>query len=152
MTMAWIAVGTAAIGAGASIYGSKKQSDAAKKAAGMSMDQFQLINQQQMPFMQGGYGAMGRLNTLLGLNPNPRAMQAPVSRFTPGQGYMPTPGGGVQPIMQMGPQTPSGGAWNSGSGYVGIPERAPNARLNQLLALRASNGDQQAQRILRGMV
>lgn len=139
--MTWVAVaigGSALIGAGASYAGSKKQSDAAKNAAGINLDWLRTVNQQQQPFIQSGYGAMGRLNTLLGLSPNPNArMSAPAN-----PGYRPTPGGGVEPILQMGPQ-----ASNQG-GYFGIPERAPNMNLRRILALRAQNGDTEAARML----
>lgn len=145
--MTWVAVaigGGAVIGAGASFLGSKKQSDASKAAGNLNLEMFQTLNQQQQPFIQSGYGSMGRLNTLLGINPNPGArMSAPLQPPMDNPGYRPTPGGGVEPITQMGPQAP---------GQIGIPERAPNARMNQLLALRAAHGDRQAQAILRGMV
>lgn len=70
--MTWVAVavgGSALVGAGASYMGSKKQAGAAKKGAQLQMDQFNLLNQQQQPFIQSGYGAQQRLNTLLGLSP-----------------------------------------------------------------------------------
>lgn len=140
--MTWVAVaigGSAVIGAGASYLGSKKQSDAANKAAGMNLDWLNTVNQQQQPFIQSGYGAMGRLNTLLGLSPNPNA---PRILPSPNPGYRPTPGGGVQPILQAGPSTPSQG------GYFGIPEQAPNMNLRRILALRAQNGDTEAARML----
>lgn len=106
------------------------------------MDMFKLLNQQQSPFVQGGYGAMGKLNTLLGLNPNPRAAAPGAPAQSPG--FRPTPGGGVEPIMQVGaPQ---------GAPMAQIPERSGNMRLNRLLAMRAANGDRQAQAMLRGGV
>lgn len=138
MTMAWVALGVGVLGAGASYAGAKKQSDAGKAAANLNMDQFRIINQQQQPFIRSGYGAMGRLNTLLGLNPNPRA--APRA---PPQAWRPMPGGGVQPIMQVG--IPERG------GSFGIPQNAPNIRLQRILALRAANGDTEAGRILNTM-
>jgi len=103
--VSWVLVaigGSAVIGAGASYLGSKKQADASREAGGLNMDMFNTVNAQQQPFIRSGYGAMGRLNTLLGLNPNPRA--SPPQQFSPGQSFMPTPGGGVQPIMQLGQQ------------------------------------------------
>lgn len=141
MSFLWVGLGTAALTAGSSIYGANQQKKGAERAANLQMDQFGLINQQQQPFIQSGYGAMGRLNTLLGLSPNPRAspgMQPGTQ--APNPGYMPTPGGGVQPIMQVG----------SGP-RMQIPERGPNARLNQLLMMRAANGDRQAQVMLQRM-
>jgi hypothetical protein len=100
------------------------------------MDWLQTMNRQQQPFIQSGYSAQGRLNTLLGLNPNPYA-QRPTGQQSPGPAYMPTPSGGVRPIMQAG---------------QGMPVSNQTARMRDLLALRAANGDRQAQSILQGMV
>lgn len=97
------------------------------------MDMFRLLNAQQQPFIQSGYGAMGKLNTLLGLGG--RRPAAPMSMAPPNPAYRPTPGGGVQPIAQMGPQASS-------------PKMNP--RLSQLLQLRAANGDTEAARMLGG--
>lgn len=135
--MTWVAVaigGSALIAGAASYAGSKKQAQGAQQAAQTNMDMFNVLNQQQQPYIQSGYGAMGRLNTLLGINPNPsyRPTQAP------GNAWMPTPGGGVQPIMQNGPT-------------MQIPERnmgGGNQRLAQLLALRAMHGDRSAAQLL----
>jgi hypothetical protein len=143
IAVTWVAVaigGSALIGAGASYAGSKKQADAAKNAAGINLDWLKTVNQQQQPYIQSGYGAMGRLNTLLGLSPNPNAQRmAPPAN----PGYRPTPGGGVEPIMQMGQQQPPGQG-----GYFGIPENAGNMNLRRILALRAQNGDTEAARML----
>jgi hypothetical protein len=141
----WVAVaigGSALIGAGASYAGSKKQAKASEQAGQLNMDMFNTLNRQQQPYIQSGYGAMGRLNTLLGINPNPnyRAPTAPAVPSNPG--YRPTPGGGVQPIMQMGYTQPQAVASTMGSG---------NTRLAQLLALRASKGDRSAAQLLEGM-
>lgn len=201
--MTWVAVAVgagAAISAGASYAGAKKQAKGAEKAANLQMDQFRLINQQQQPFIQGGYGAMGKLNTLLGLNPRPLPSSTPVmsnpmtatpmdaktpfgrmmaemiarqqgggtaaaSDDTPmgrmlaqirGQqggsdnAYMPTPGGGVQPLMTNGPRMYTGNpstGMNQGSPF-GIPSTAGNINLSRILLLRAQNGDTEAARIL----
>lgn len=129
------------------------------------MDMFNTLNQQQQPYIQSGYGAMGRLNTLLGINPRPQPTAAnspgvvgPQGIDTSGMGpmekmfaqvlarqqaqqqpqgnaYMPTAGGGVQPIMTNGPAANMGG----------------NSRLAQLLALRAANGDSSAEQIMRAI-
>src|SRR5687767_11923773 len=107
MSFLWVGIGTAALTAGSSIYGANKQAKGAEKAGAINMDMFNVLNRQQQPFMQSGYGATGRLNTLLGINPNPRAR---VPTTGPGPGFMPTPGGGVQPIMQVGgPRMYAGG-------------------------------------------
>jgi hypothetical protein len=141
MTWALVVVGGASlIGAGASYAGAKKQAKGAEKGAQLNMDMFNTLNRQQQPYIQSGYGAQGRLNTLLGINPNPNYRQM----SPPGPAYRPTPGGGVQPIMQVGQQPD-----------IQIPERgmgSGNARLRQLLALRASKGDRSAGQILQGMV
>lgn len=139
--MTWVAVaigGSALVGAGASYLGSKKQSDASKAAGGLNMDMFRTLNQQQQPFIQSGYGAMGRLNTLLGLSPNPNArrMSAPLT-MPQAPGYAP----------QMGQQEPRMYAGGPG----GDPRPGSGARLNQLLMLRAAHGDTQAQAMLQRM-
>lgn len=135
--MTWVAIavgGAAVIGAGASYAGSKKQAKGAEKAGQLNMDMFNTLNQQQQPFIQSGYGAMGRLNTLLGLNPRPQPMMPSVPSSP---AYRPTPGGGIQPIMQMGQPN------------VQIPEQGMgSSRLNQILSLRATHGDRQAAEML----
>ena len=90
------------------------------------MDQFRLLNQQQQPFIQSGYGAMGKLNTLLGIGSRPRPQQQP----------MPMGGLGGQQKLSVGGPTRGGG-------------NGMSSRLAQLLALRAANGDTEAERIFR---
>lgn len=151
MTWALVVVGGGAVlGAGASYLGSKKQSDASKGAANLNMDQFRINNAQQQPFIQSGYGASQKLNTLLGINPNPNAPRASGPNWgggwpdRPGQAYMPTGSGGVQPIMQVGANTqpPPDHQWN-------VPEAGMgNLPLTRILTLRAQNGDRQAQAML----
>lgn len=134
--MTWVAVavaGAGVIGAGAAYAGSKKQGDAAKDASNLQMQQFQLINQQQQPFIRSGYGSMGRLNTLLGINSGPRQQYG---MQPPGYGYMPTPAGGMTRQIPM-PQ-----------GQMGVPQGAPNFNLSRVLAMRAAHGDTEAQRML----
>lgn len=115
------------------------------------MQQFETLNRQQQPFIQSGYGALGKLNTLLGIGSRPGA--APVGGGSPAPmglvpriansilpgdqpinmpRYRPTPGGGVEPII--------GGPASGGSDM--------HMRLRQILMLRAQNGDSQAARIL----
>lgn len=118
------------------------------------MDQFHLLNQQQQPYIQSGYGAMGRLNTLLGLSPNPN--QAVAQQPTGGMNQRMYAGGpsgdpngawrpgGGQPIITQAPQRMYGG------GQGGDPNGG-NMQLRQILALRAQHGDTQAARML-GMV
>jgi hypothetical protein len=147
MTWALVVVGGGALlGAGASYAGSKKQSDAAKKAAGISQDQYGITRGDQLPYMGAGYGALSKLNTLLGINPNPNVPRLPAPTYAPpNPGYAPTPGGGVQPIMQMGPPASQPHTWN-------VPEAGMgNLPLNRILMIRAQNGDRQAQAMLQRM-
>ncbi len=143
MTWALVVVGGGALlGAGASYAGSKKQSDAAKKAAGISQDQYGITRGDQVPYMQSGYGAMSKLNTLLGINPGPRkSMQMPMPQENPG--YAITPGGGINQIAQMGPQAPPQHQWNVPEANMG------NLPLQRILMIRAQHGDTQAQAMLR---
>lgn len=162
MTMLWIGVGTAVVGAGASIYGANKQAKASQKAGDLNLGMFNTLNAQQQPYIQSGYGALSRLNTLLGLSPRPQSgpvmstpMTAssgnygPIEQFVAramaarqggagGNAYMPTAGGGVQPIMTNGPRMYAGGP--GGDPYMGGGQ-LPLARI---LALRAAHGDTQA--------
>ncbi len=148
--MTWVAVaigGAALIGGAASYAGSKKQSDAATKAANISQGQYQNNVQMEQPYVQSGYGAMGKLNTLLGINPNPNA-----------------------PHMQAPPQdqniAPAGMTWNGPAQQLTntprqsyMPQRMQpndakpqsNPQLRQILQIRADNGDPQAKQML-GMI
>lgn len=139
MTWALVVVGGGALlGAGASYLGSKKQADASKAAAGINMDQYARTRGDLMPFTQSGYGATSKLNTLLGINPNPSAQRPPPMMPPANPGFAPTPNGGVHPIMQTSPAQ----HWN-------IPEAGMgNLPLSRILMLRAQNGDRQAQAML----
>lgn len=150
--MTWVAVaigGSALVGAGASYLGSKKQAQGAQNAAGINLDMFNTLNRQQQPYIQSGYGAMGRLNTLLGINPGPSAprMSAPPT-MPDSPGYRITPGGGIDQMLQMGPPRQH----DVFAGGPGGDPRGGNVQLRQLLALRAAHGDRQAQSILTGSV
>lgn len=133
--MTWVAVaigGAAVIGGAASYLGSKKQADAAGKAADISQNQFSVTNAQQQPYIQSGYGALSKLNTLMGLSPNPNAQftrDAPVSPQTPLYPGNQTP----QPVM------------------TGDKTINANPQLRQLLSIRANNGDAQAAQLLKVM-
>lgn len=128
MSMAWVAVGSAVLGAGASIYGANKQAKGAKDAAGMNMEMFRTLNAQQQPFIQSGYGAVGKLNTLLGIGRRPAANQ---SRY----------GGASQVPIKTNPMM-AGGAGG---------QLSQSTALRNVLMLRASRGDTEAGRILRAM-
>jgi hypothetical protein len=60
-------VGSAVVGAVASNAAAKKQAKGAKKAAGLQQEQYYQTREDQMPFLEAGYGATDRLNELLGL-------------------------------------------------------------------------------------
>ncbi len=145
--MTWVAVaigGAALIGGAASYAGSKKQSDAANKAANISQGQYQSNVGMQQPYVQSGYGAMSKLNTLLGINPDPNAPTAmPSQPVAPNNMTWNGPG----QMMENAPQQPPE--------YRGsIPTRQqPNAnpQLRQILQIRADNGDPQAKQML-GMI
>ncbi len=77
---------------------------------------------------------MGKLNTLLGIGGG-SARPMPVGGAQPQGMYRPTPNGGIQTQAAIGP-----------SSYGGAQPQ--NIRLQQILALRAQNGDTEAQRIL----
>lgn len=118
---------------------------------------FERLNQQQQPFIQSGYGAMGRLNTLLGLGA-PRSPGAGSTGEIPlGDGmtlmpsYRPRSGGAVRQIVsgdyeqtmpdKQIPRDPS-------ANYM---QPMGNLRLRQLLALRAAHGDTEAARIMESL-
>ena len=72
--MAWVAtaVGGAALVGGlissdASRSAANKQSDAAKSASDATLQQFNTVNNQQLPYRQAGYSALSELNNRLGL-------------------------------------------------------------------------------------
>jgi hypothetical protein len=103
------------------------------------MQQFDTLNRQQQPFIQSGYGAMGKLNTLLGIGGRMGGGAPGGGAFLPntpnaGQAYRPRPNGGMQQIVGSAPQGMQG-----------------NARLKQILMLRAQNGDTEAARVLGGL-
>ena len=108
----------------------------------MQMSMFDTLNRQQQPYIQSGYGAMSRINTLLGLGNGAisptnigRPQKSPISDVS---GYAPTPTGGInQRIPSPVDQGPTAQV---------MPNQS--IRLRQLLALRAQNGDTEAQRML----
>jgi hypothetical protein len=141
--MTWVAVaigGAAVVGAVASNQGAKKQADAAKKGAKLQMDQFNTLNGQQQPFIQSGYGAVSKLNTLLGIG-GPPSGGSPSGTGAPpvtANAYQPRPNGGMQQVIPPAPQS------------FGAPQDASNLPLKQILTMRAQHGDTEAQRLLGG--
>jgi len=67
MCIAAAIAGSAVVGAVASNAAAKKQSKAAGKAADVSQAQYEQTRQDQLPFLEAGYGATNRLNELLGI-------------------------------------------------------------------------------------
>lgn len=108
---------------------------------------FDTLNAQQQPFIQSGYGAMSKLNTLMGIGGGPGGYGGSTPA-TPGtnNGFAPTPEGGVN---QRVPQPISN---NPTANNFGAPADAPNLPLRHILMMRAQQGDPDAQRIVRGMV
>lgn len=104
---------------------------------------------------------MGKLNTLLGLSPNPNQAMQPNSggqhMFAGGPGgdpssaWRPTGGGGVQQMIPGGSHQMYGPQQMYAGGPGGNPQGGGNMQLRQILALRAQHGDTQAARML-GMV
>jgi hypothetical protein len=134
--MTWVAVaigGAALIGGAASYAGAQKQASAAKNAANLQMQQAQTNSAVQQPFVQSGYGALGKLNTLMGINPSPGSLMQPHT-MQPNQ--LPPP-----QMAQPGMMTPAQMASRPQS-----MNQSP--QLRQLLAIRANNGDAQAKQLL----
>lgn len=135
--MTWVNIavigGSALLSAGSSYAGAKKQSDASKKGADLQFQMFDRLNQQQQPYIQSGYGALGKLNTLLGIGSRPQG-GAPMQQPMQNQAWRPTAGGGIKQGLMASPQS--------------AIKQNPNARLSQLLALRAANGDTEAARMM----
>lgn len=95
---------------------------------------FQTINAQQQPYMQSGYGALGKLNTLLGIG---GGGGRPMPVAGGGSMYRPSAGGGVRMQAALGPQQAPAAHNYGGGGY-------PDLKLRQILQLRAMQGDPQA--------
>jgi hypothetical protein len=138
------------------------------------MEMFNTLNRQQQPYIQSGYGAMGRLNTLLGLNPRPTPAVSPAVAGGP-VGIPPglerllgrnantstshmLQGALGQVLAQAGDSSSSPAYMPTASGGVRpimqVGSQAstdPQRRLKDLLAFRASNGDRQSRALLERM-
>ncbi len=138
-SITWVAVavgvGSAVVGGAASVYGSKKQADASKKGAATQLEMFNTLNQQQQPYIQSGYGALSKLNTLLGIG----GPSMPAATSGGGSGAPSTPMRRPMPVMQ-----------GSTAATFGVPDGASDIPLKRILSMRAANGDTEAQRILGG--
>ena len=69
MCIAAAIAGSAVVGGVAASKAAKAQKKAAGKAADVSQAQYEQTREDQMPFLEAGYGATNRLNELLGLGP-----------------------------------------------------------------------------------
>jgi len=69
MCIAAAIAGSAVVGGVAANSAAKKQAKAAGKAADVSQEQYYQTREDQMPFLEAGYGALNRLNQLLGIAP-----------------------------------------------------------------------------------
>jgi hypothetical protein len=120
--------------------GSKKQADAAQNAANIAQGQAGVNRSDQMPYIQSGYGALSRLNTLMGIggaSNAPPAVNQPLMTGVGGQ-YLTNQPPQI-PTDQQIPQEPPRKLAMSGS----------NPQLRQILSLRAQNGDAQASQLLK---
>lgn len=128
--MPWGVVAGAAIGAIGSAVGGHAQQQGAEAAANASKAQFDTTNAQQQPYIQSGYGALNRLNYLLGISPQ-TASGAPVNQpasqgsagVDPSSGYRIGPGGQISQAIPGGSGSP---------GYSGFSQNgmslSPNFR------------------------
>ena len=66
------AAGSSVLGAVASNSAAKKQAKGAKKAAQLQQEQYYQTREDQMPFLEAGYGSLNRLNELLGIESTPK--------------------------------------------------------------------------------
>jgi hypothetical protein len=67
MCIAAAVAGSSVVGAVASNAAAKKQAKGAKKAAQLQQEQYYQTREDQMPFLEAGYGSLNRLNELLGI-------------------------------------------------------------------------------------
>ena len=86
--MSWIAaaiIGSSLIGAAGASSAADTQAAGAQQAAATQQQMFNTINQQEQPFIQGGYAANTRLRDLLGIGDNKGAAGygSLTSNFTP---------------------------------------------------------------------
>ena len=150
MSMLWVGIGAAVVGGAAAYAGSKKQADAATHAANLNQDQFNINNAQQQPFIQSVYGALSKLNTLLGINPNPNSAQqtvAPGNMTVNGpRQLLPAP---TQSAPSVNPNFDPSIPRAVGMGYgTSNGANSINPQLRQILSIRADNGDPQAKQLL----
>lgn len=114
--MTWVAV---AVG-GAAVVGSVvggvsaskaagQQANASNNAAQLQQKQFNTITQQETPYMQGGYGALGNLEYLLGISPQ-----------TDTQATLSAPTASTPAASVPGTTSPVAGSWGASPGMPTI--------------------------------
>lgn len=102
--MPWGFIAEAAIGAVGSVVSGSEQSSADKQAANTQLQMFNTINQQEQPFIQGGYGAESSLQNLMGIGaPSGAGYGSLTQSFTP-QDYLNNQDPGYQFQLQTGGQ------------------------------------------------
>jgi hypothetical protein len=124
MSMAWIAVGTAVVGAGASIYGAKKSAGATSSASQRAIDaenkRFEEGRADLAPYRQAGYGALDMISQLYGIPGAPAGAGTTGNRINPAN----TGFGGFDQFGNPRNGMDLGGA----PGTSGVPATAPTNR------------------------
>lgn len=126
MPAAWVGLAGAVLGAAGSMSAADTQAAGQQQAAQTQWNMFNRINQQQQPYIQGGYSALSDL--MYGLNgsggrpmggntPQPGVSGFPVSAPS-GPGWQPS-GGGGQGLQQLMTNAPAGGSMTSPSAPQG---------------------------------
>jgi len=88
MSFVAVAIGGAGLlSAGASIYGSRKQSDAANRAAEIQQQQMATNSANAQPFITGGQGANNLLQAFYGIGGDPALGQSALARFQQSPDY-----------------------------------------------------------------
>lgn len=113
--MPWGIVAAGAIGAVGSAVAGHAQQQGAQAAANASADQFATTNAQQQPFIQSGYGALNKLNYLLGVGPQTANGQPVSNGVDPSSGYRVGAGGGISQGIPGGTGAPPAYTGNHGS-------------------------------------
>lgn len=93
--MPWGIAAAAVVGAAGSAIAGHAQQQGAEAGANASKAQFDTTNAQQQPFIQSGYGALNKLNYLLGTSPQTATGQPVQQGIDPSSGYRVGAGGGI---------------------------------------------------------
>ena len=103
-------VASGVIGASGAQSAANTQAQAAQNAQNISLGEFNTITGQEQPYMQGGYGALGQLNYLLGNTPQTAQGGATTGMSASGPGAQVTAGqspylGGILNNTSVAPQS-----------------------------------------------